>query len=623
MVVELLNINGIMMPHTIIPIIGDGACLFRAISFVLYDTQDKAQEVRKKIVTHVINNWEDYSIMSHDSDGNNYRSSADYFSDMLKFNTYGGICELVAAGQLFLVFIEVFLNGELYEKFGSERNPVKRFRFSSMQNLSNGHFDVYLPYEDELINSVSDEFDNIPSSQKHTKKRRKRFKNNIRKKQLMQSFTKYQLKNKEVHKVAAAKYKKKNPEVNRVQVHRYEQNNPGGRSERRILPWKIKAFSGMKYESEIAYETDETVSLGTMSHKCVYFDALKFKEEAPGMCCSAGKVQLPSFLPLPGPLYSLIMGFHPDHKNFMDRIRKYNNCFQITSFGAKQIIEDGFMPTFKMKGQVYHLIGSLQALPQQNPQFLQIYFVGDDERETRLRCSHFADVKQSLVKQLQAMLHHNNPYIKDLKITLERVPQNSKNFEIIIHADRKPDNAHRGRYNAPTKSEVSLVIVGQQFEKRDIVLQSHDNKLQRINELHRSYDTLQYPLLFCHGEDGYPINISQIDPKTKLPLQKTVSASQFYSYHIMIRQTEINHLLYLRSLFNQYLVDMYAKIETVRLNFIKNNQMQLRADNYIHLRDAIGRQDTDLTHLGQMVVLPSSFTGSPQYMHEKTQDTAP
>lgn len=63
------------------------------------------------------------------------------------------------------------------------------------------------------------------------------------------------------------------------------------------------------------YETDKTVSLGTMSHKCVYCDALKFKEEAPGMCCSADKVQLPSFLPLPEPLYSLIMGFHPDQKH--------------------------------------------------------------------------------------------------------------------------------------------------------------------------------------------------------------------------------------------------------------------------------------------------------------------
>ena len=41
----------------------------------------------------------------------------------------------------------------------------------------------------------------------------------------------------------------------------------------------------------------------------------------------------------------------------------------MTSFGAKQIIEDGFMSTFKVKGQVYHLIGSLQALPQKTLNF--------------------------------------------------------------------------------------------------------------------------------------------------------------------------------------------------------------------------------------------------------------
>lgn len=204
MVVELSNINGTMTPHAIIPITGDGACLFRAISFVLYGTQDKAQVVRKMIVTYTMNHWEYYSITSRDSDGNNYRSSADYFTDMLKLNTYGSLRELVAVGQLFLVFIGVYLNGELYEQFGSERNPVKRLRFGSMQNLSNGHFYVYLPYEDELTISVFDDFDNIPSSQKRTKTQRKRFTNNIRKKQLIQYATQYQLKNREVHKVAAA-----------------------------------------------------------------------------------------------------------------------------------------------------------------------------------------------------------------------------------------------------------------------------------------------------------------------------------------------------------------------------------------------------------------------------------
>ncbi|XP_023225002.1 uncharacterized protein LOC111625972 [Centruroides sculpturatus] len=149
----------------------------------------------------------------------------------------------------------------------------------------------------------------------------------------------------------------------------------------------------MKYDPKIAYETDKLVSLGTMSHKCIHCNALKFKE-APGMCCSAGKVQLPAFLPLPEPLNSLLMGLHPEHIHFMDCIRKYNACFQMTSFGAKQVIEDRFMPIFKVQGQVYHLIGSLQPLPQKTPQFLQIYFVGEDERETSLRCSIFSDVKR-------------------------------------------------------------------------------------------------------------------------------------------------------------------------------------------------------------------------------------
>ncbi|XP_071582444.1 uncharacterized protein [Temnothorax nylanderi] len=292
----------------------------------------------------------------------------------------------------------------------------------------------------------------------------------------------------------------------------------------------------------------------------------------------------------------------------------------MTSFGAKQVLQDGFMPTFKVQGQVYHLVGSLLPAPEQEAQFLQIYFVGEDEREVRLRCSNFPDVKQELVKELQRMLHEVNSYIKDLKTTLEKVPPTCKKFEVIIHADKKPVDVHGGRFNAPTANEVALVIVGQQFEQRDIVLQSHDNTLRRISEIHRSYDALQYPLLFCRGEDGYSIALPQRDPQTKLPLKNTVSAASFYSYRVMVRQGEVNHLVYFRSLFSQFLVDMYAKIETERLNYIRNNQAQLRADSYIHLRDAVGKQDADVAQLGQMVVLPSSFTGGPRYMHERTQD---
>lgn len=629
MAIEFLNVNGKMVPHTIVPITGDGACLFRSLSYLMYDTQLMAREVRELIVRHVVDNWEEFSIMSHDINGDNYTSSAEYLAHMSRPFTYGSLCELVAAGQLFEFVFEVYRNGELYESLGAEGHPVRRLRFT--QDLSRGHFDAYLPREPEEVSTTPplpqpdsgshlSQPSPLPVPKKAPGKRRARYTDAKRRKQLKDAARKYAQSNPAVHRAAVARYQQDHPVVHRAAVSRYEQSNPRRRVERRALPWKVKDHSGMAYDPDMAYEADSTVALGTMSHKCQYCNALKWKEEAPGMCCSAGKVQLPPFEPLPEPLYSLVMGSHPEHVHFMNRVRKYNGCFNMTSFGAKQVLRDGLIPTFKVQGQVYHLVGSLLPAPQQEAQFLQIYFVGEDEREVRLRCSNFPEVKQELVKQLQRMLHDVNSYIKDLKTALDKVPPTCKKFEVVIHADRKPADVHAGRFNAPTANEVALVIVGQQFEQRDIVLQSHDNTLRRISEIHRSYDALQYPLLFCRGEDGYSIALPQRDPETKLPLKNTVSAASFYSYRIMVRQGEVNHMVYFRSLFSQFLVDMYAKIETERLNYIRNNQAQLRADNYIHLRDAVGRQDADAAQLGQMVVLPSSFTGGPRYLHERTQD---
>ena len=64
---------------------------------------------------------------------------------------------------------------------------------------------------------------------------------------------------------------------------------------------------------------------------------------------------------------------------------------------------------------------------------------------------------------------------------------------------------------------------------------------------------------------------------------------------------------------------MYAKIESERLLYIRTHQKKLRAEDYIHLKDAI-RNDENVSNVGQLVILPSSFTGGPRYMHERIQD---
>ncbi|CAE1318262.1 unnamed protein product [Acanthosepion pharaonis] len=64
---------------------------------------------------------------------------------------------------------------------------------------------------------------------------------------------------------------------------------------------------------------------------------------------------------------------------------------------------------------------------------------------------------------------------------------------------------------------------------------------------------------------------------------------------------------------------MAAKMESERLGFIKLNQSKFRTDSYIHLRDGL-RSDGDPRNLGKPCILPSSYTGGPRYMHERTQD---
>ncbi|XP_054711418.1 uncharacterized protein LOC129221007 [Uloborus diversus] len=191
--------------------------------------------------------------------------------------------------------------------------------------------------------------------------------------------------------------------------------------------------------------------------------------------------------------------------------------------------------------------------------------------------------------------------------------------KLVIYADRVPTGEHQRRFNKPSASEVAILMAGETDGTRNIVLNLRDNTIQRICETHRSYDALQYPLLFWKGEDRYHFELKQINPQTGQLMTKKISSMDFYAYRIMFRSNEFNIILRGKELFHQYLVDMYAKIEVERHRYIELNQRKLRVDEYVHLRDAL-RNDGNVEDIGRLTILPSSFTGGPRYMHERTQD---
>ncbi|UYV75380.1 hypothetical protein LAZ67_13000048 [Cordylochernes scorpioides] len=377
-------------------------------------------------------------------------------------------------------------------------------------------------------------------------------------------------------------------------------------------------LEGFNYDSCKNYEQHPSITIGQMSIVCNYCKAKKFKDEPPGFCCKNGKVYLsPPQLP-PDELFSLMSCNSSESNHFLRNIRKYNSCFQMSSFGATSFSEESVFPTtFRVQGQVYHRAGSLLPSLDQPPQFLQIFFVEDAQLEVNQRCHFSSALRHGTVLCLQRMFHRCNQLIKIFKTALENMP--SDEYKLVIRADKTPSGEHERRFNAPQSNDVAVVLSADEFNQRDIIIQRRSNALQRISETHRSYDPLQYPIIFWEGEDGYHFNYRQIDQNSGVPTNKKVSAMSFYSYRIIARDNVYNHILNCRQLFSQYIVDMYAKIESERLLYIRLNQKELRVEEYIHLRDAVAN-DGMVANFGKLVILPATFTGSPRHMHEYTQD---
>jgi hypothetical protein len=95
-----------------------------------------------------------------------------------------------------------------------------------------------------------------------------------------------------------------------------------------------------------------------------------------------------------------------------------------------------------------------------------------------------------------------------------------------------------------------------------------------------------------------------------------VSAMQYYAYLLHDKKDTYIHLF--QRLYQQWIVDMYSKMEGARINFLKFNQASLRADLYQNIKSAA------LTALGytigKRIVLPSTFKGCDRYFAKLFQD---
>jgi hypothetical protein len=342
-----------------------------------------------------------------------------------------------------------------------------------------------------------------------------------------------------------------------------------------------------------------------------------------------GQVKLPLLKKPPTVLEELLNPLRSQHsKNFKTQIRSYNAMFAMTSMGGKvdHRINDGRGPyIFRLNGQNHHRIGTLLPADGVNPIFAQLYFYDtDNEVPNRINALNHSDsnIDPSIVDALIRMLDETNSLVKTFRMARDRFRGgNIHHLRLRLIGSRSTDGRVQ---NLPTCSEIAAIIVGDigvENAYHDVIVDYKEGGLQRINELHPSYMSLQYPLLFPYGDDGFRLGILRRRANENgHNRDKYVTMREFYAFRLQERQGEGHTLIYSGRLFQQFVVDAYTCIEGIRLMWVRRNQSALRTELYSGLRDAVMRGDTTPASIGKRIVLPSSFTGSPRYMIENYQD---
>nr|KAJ0228155.1 hypothetical protein LSAT_V11C100011050 [Lactuca sativa] len=300
-------------------------------------------------------------------------------------------------------------------------------------------------------------------------------------------------------------------------------------------------------------------------------------------------------------------------KHFMKNIRRYNSMFSFTSMGGKidSSINRGNAPyIFRLGGQNYHSIGSLLPAKGSEPKFSH----GEKDQST--------STDSDIIEDIKVMLDSNNVLVRSYRMVRDAFQKNPEvDMKLRLIGRREQD----GRtYNLPTASGVAALIIGDisdSIEKRDIVVQTKNGCLQRISELHPSYLSLQYPLLFPYGDDGYSVDILHRGVSfTNNSKRAKCTMREYFAYRIQDRDHSFSLILNSRRLFQQFLVDAYTMMETERMYYIRRQQHVLRCDSYENLRNQKAQGTTDISNVGQRVILPSSFTGGARYMLQNYLD---
>ncbi|PWA79307.1 helitron helicase-like domain-containing protein [Artemisia annua] len=295
---------------------------------------------------------------------------------------------------------------------------------------------------------------------------------------------------------------------------------PPGQRKRRAMSQSgpRRASIRRRYSTADANEGASPVyqDVGGCTERCRYCDAMFWPgEQLAGhrsntghpkyhLCCGDGKLLMDPEVDPPEYIKQLL-----GQNTFMQNIRAYNQMFAMTSFGATidNTVNQRRGPyVFKVSGQIYHWIGALCPTGDDDPCFLQLY-IYDTRNEVRNRMSHFEDsdghpLDPEIVQGLIEFLDAHNELVQLFRTARDKCAEAEvPDFKVRLFNAKGSRN-----YELPTSDALGAIVFdnGPTTEADyDVIIEYRDAPPKRINKLHQSYMSLQFPLIFIYGQPGY------------------------------------------------------------------------------------------------------------------------
>ena len=120
------------------------------------------------------------------------------------------------------------------------------------------------------------------------------------------------------------------------------------------------------------------------------------------------------------------------------------------------LTNQGFCTIFKIQGQCYNKIGGLLQLLEEDPKFLEVYFMTNTDEEAKQWNRHIGgDLQIDVVTELKEMLHYNHTYDNIFEFAFGNIFQSDHNEK--SRTDMKPPREHESHYITLFVDEVAII----------------------------------------------------------------------------------------------------------------------------------------------------------------------